>query len=192
MIRKDSRLMGGFFFKSFSVEFWLSAEKISQLTNSWRYHQLGGSLGGMGGGRLKRDYNAQSSANTASLLYTRVVWLGRDASIMAHSRKRLLAFFGLDNHIRYFSRLGQIWLRIISQVFQADLALKTKSLHKECDFRKHFKWFMISGCIIFRQESHKTRLKGSFQKEFFPLDLIFWIVMGFGIARFGRRGLKAT
>ena len=87
MIRKDSRLIDGFFLKSFSVEFWLSAEKISQLTNSWRYHQLWGSLGG----GLKRDYNARSPSNTASLLYTRVVWLGRDASIMAHSRKILLA-----------------------------------------------------------------------------------------------------
>ena len=30
------------------------------------------------------------------------------------------------------------------------------------------------------------------QKIFYCLNLIFWIVMGCGIARFGRRGLKAT
>ena len=30
------------------------------------------------------------------------------------------------------------------------------------------------------------------QKIFYRLNLIFWIVMGCGIARFGRRGLKTT
>ena len=30
------------------------------------------------------------------------------------------------------------------------------------------------------------------QKKFYRLNLIFWIVMGCGIARFGRRGLKTT
>ena len=30
------------------------------------------------------------------------------------------------------------------------------------------------------------------QKNFYCLNLIFWIVMGCGIARFGRRGLKTT
>ena len=30
------------------------------------------------------------------------------------------------------------------------------------------------------------------QKNFFHLNLIFWIIMGCGIARFGRRGLKTT
>ena len=30
------------------------------------------------------------------------------------------------------------------------------------------------------------------QKNFYRLNLIFWIVMGCGIARFGRRGLKTT
>ena len=29
-------------------------------------------------------------------------------------------------------------------------------------------------------------------KNFYSLNLIFWIVMGCGIARFGRRGLKTT
>ena len=29
-------------------------------------------------------------------------------------------------------------------------------------------------------------------KNFYRLNLIFWIVMGCGIARFGRRGLKTT
>ena len=30
------------------------------------------------------------------------------------------------------------------------------------------------------------------QKNFYRLNLIFWIVMGCGIARFGQRGLKTT
>ena len=30
------------------------------------------------------------------------------------------------------------------------------------------------------------------QKNFYRLNLIFWIVMGCGIARFGRKGLKTT
>ena len=30
------------------------------------------------------------------------------------------------------------------------------------------------------------------QKIFYRLNLIFWIVMGCGIARFGRKGLKTT
>ena len=30
------------------------------------------------------------------------------------------------------------------------------------------------------------------QKKFYRLNLIFWIVMGCGIARFGRKGLKTT
>ena len=30
------------------------------------------------------------------------------------------------------------------------------------------------------------------QKIFYRLNLIFWIVMGFGIARFGRKGLNTT
>ena len=30
------------------------------------------------------------------------------------------------------------------------------------------------------------------QQVFYRLNLIFWIVMGCGIARFGRRGLKTT
>ena len=38
-----------------------------------------------------------------------------------------------------------------------------------------------------------TELKGILhQKNFYRLNLIFWIVMGCGIARFGRRGLKTT
>ena len=38
-----------------------------------------------------------------------------------------------------------------------------------------------------------TYLKGILhQKIFYRLNLIFWIVMGCGIARFGRRGLKTT
>ena len=38
-----------------------------------------------------------------------------------------------------------------------------------------------------------TLLKGILhQKIFYRLNLIFWIVMGCGIARFGRRGLKTT
>ena len=37
------------------------------------------------------------------------------------------------------------------------------------------------------------KLKGILpQKIFYCLNLIFWIVMGCGIARFGRRGLKTT
>ena len=39
----------------------------------------------------------------------------------------------------------------------------------------------------------EIRLKGILhQKNFYCLNLIFWIVMGCGIARFGRRGLKTT
>ena len=30
------------------------------------------------------------------------------------------------------------------------------------------------------------------QKIFYRLNFIFWIVMGYGIARFGRKGLKTT
>ena len=30
------------------------------------------------------------------------------------------------------------------------------------------------------------------QKNFYRLNLIFWIVMGFGIARFGLKGLKTA
>ena len=39
----------------------------------------------------------------------------------------------------------------------------------------------------------ETCLKGILlQKIFYRLNLIFWIVMGCGIARFSRRGLKTT
>ena len=39
----------------------------------------------------------------------------------------------------------------------------------------------------------KTLFKGILhQKIFYRLNLIFWIVMGCGIARFGRKGLKTT
>ena len=39
----------------------------------------------------------------------------------------------------------------------------------------------------------KQAIKGILhQKNFYCLNLIFWIVMGYGIARFGRRGLKTT
>ena len=39
----------------------------------------------------------------------------------------------------------------------------------------------------------KRHFKGILhQKISFRLNLIFWIVMGCGIARFGRRGLKTT
>ena len=38
-----------------------------------------------------------------------------------------------------------------------------------------------------------TSFKGILhQKIFYCLNLIFWIVMGCGIARFGQRGLKTT
>ena len=38
-----------------------------------------------------------------------------------------------------------------------------------------------------------VRLKGILhQKIFYRLNLIFWIVMGCGIDRFGRKGLKTT
>ena len=40
---------------------------------------------------------------------------------------------------------------------------------------------------------HAGPLKGILhQKNFYRLNLIFWIVMGCGIARFGRRSLKTT
>ena len=42
-------------------------------------------------------------------------------------------------------------------------------------------------------DSYKGRLKGILhQKIFYCLILIFWIVMGCGLARFGRKGLKTT
>ena len=38
-----------------------------------------------------------------------------------------------------------------------------------------------------------SHLKGILhQKIFYCLNLIFWIIMGCGIARFGRKGLKTT
>ena len=42
-------------------------------------------------------------------------------------------------------------------------------------------------------ESDYVLVKGILQQKiFYRLNLIFWIVMGCGIARFGRRGLKTT
>ena len=39
----------------------------------------------------------------------------------------------------------------------------------------------------------KLDIKGILhQKNFYRLNLIFWIIMGCGIARFGRKGLKTT
>ena len=55
--------------------------------------------------------------------------------------------------------------------------------------------------VIFKQRmnSFMNRFEGGrllkgilHQKNFYRLNLIFWIVMGCGIARFGRRGLKTT
>ena len=44
-----------------------------------------------------------------------------------------------------------------------------------------------------RNRAYLAGLKGILhQKIFFRLNLIFWIVMGWGIARFGRRSLKTT
>ena len=41
--------------------------------------------------------------------------------------------------------------------------------------------------------NHRNSVKGILhQKIFYRPNLIFWIVMGCGIARFGRRGLKIT
>ena len=46
---------------------------------------------------------------------------------------------------------------------------------------------------IFKPEKNFCKLKGILhQKIFYRLNLIFWIVMGCGIARFSRRGLKTT
>ena len=42
----------------------------------------------------------------------------------------------------------------------------------------------VSACIGVKGILH--------QKNFYRLNLIFWIVMGCGIVRFGRRGLKTT
>ena len=46
-----------------------------------------------------------------------------------------------------------------------------------------------AGLVVTR----RLRFKGILhQKIFYRLNLIFWIVMGCGIAHFGRRGLKIT
>ena len=43
------------------------------------------------------------------------------------------------------------------------------------------------------EEEEVVPIKGILhQKIFYCLNLIFWIVMGCGIARFGRKGLKTT
>ena len=49
-------------------------------------------------------------------------------------------------------------------------------------------------CGFLRLSAHSfSSVKGILhQKIFYCLNLIFWIVMGCGIARFGRRGLKTT
>ena len=44
--------------------------------------------------------------------------------------------------------------------------------------------FWVGVAILFKGILH--------QKNFYRLNLIFWIVMGCGIARFGRKGLKTT
>ena len=46
---------------------------------------------------------------------------------------------------------------------------------------------------VWRDYHTGEQLKGIlYQKIFYRLNLIFWIVMGCGIARFGQRGLKTT
>ena len=47
-----------------------------------------------------------------------------------------------------------------------------------------WKQFFLSQIFLFKGILH--------QKNFYRLNLIFWIVMGCGIARFGRKGLKTT
>ena len=66
----------------------------------------------------------------------------------------------------------------------------TEVLYSGCKF------FKLSGQIsICPDGPHMigTVVKGILhQKIFYRLNLIFWIVMGCGIARFSRRGLKTT
>ena len=56
-------------------------------------------------------------------------------------------------------------------------------------FRSHNCDTKVAGTLIKRGSPLKGILH---QKIFYCLNLIFWIIMGCGIARFGRRGLKTT
>ena len=50
--------------------------------------------------------------------------------------------------------------------------------------------YLLEICL---EVTKMTPIKGILhQKNFYRLNLIFWIVMGCGIIRFGRRGLKTT
>ena len=47
---------------------------------------------------------------------------------------------------------------------------------------------VVVNMIIFHFELKRSSTK----KKFYRINVIFWIVMGCGIAHFGRRGLKTT
>ena len=53
-------------------------------------------------------------------------------------------------------------------------------------------WWLV-GVVVHPGWSPSRITKGILhQKFFYCLNLIFWIIMGCGIARFGRKGLKTT
>ena len=61
----------------------------------------------------------------------------------------------------------------------AGLALETKSLHRECDFPKHFICFMISCCIIFFGKNHtKLYQRYLLEKNSFALTSYFGLWWG--------------
>ena len=80
--------------------------------------------------------------------------------------------------IRCFSKCGEEHRRVMDMV----------PLHYQDVFSATV--FFLASCaniltnIMFKGILH--------QKIFYCLNFIFWIVMGCGIARFGRRGLKTT
>ena len=69
------------------------------------------------------------------------------------------------------------------------------SVKKERGFLLYFEVSKCAGLMADEicRSTQVPDLKGILhQKIFYCLNLIFWIVMGCGIARFGRRGLKTT
>ena len=90
-------------------------------------------------------------------------------------------------------------LQSVFDLPEADLTMQT--IRKSTNLLHHADHFGLFGILkiislslifafFFKQ---RGGLKGSYhKKKFFRPSLIFWIVMGCGKARFGRRSLKTT
>ena len=82
---------------------------------------------------------------------------------------------------------GLLLVAPIDQVITGELVVKGNGRYWRC------KDCAVMTSCSYGNVLYQSKMKGILQqKNFYRLNLIFWIVMGCGIARFGRRGLKTT